>query len=203
MIGEYGWDHDVLYILEKNGKLHALIEWFFDYPLEETGPDQFRLPDYGLYSDESVVFHRDERGKVKDALAASVVLRRRLDGVDGQVFRIKPVRPLEVLRSQADAAQPPAEKGQFLEPDLAELTTLDPSIKLDIRYAGTNNFLGAPVYKKAMAVMQRPAARGAFACPSIACQGGLRPVDSRRLSALAGDQDLLGRRSRVGPDLRG
>ncbi len=35
LIGEYGWDHDVLYILEKDGKLHALIEWFFDYPLEE------------------------------------------------------------------------------------------------------------------------------------------------------------------------
>jgi D-alanyl-D-alanine dipeptidase len=159
LIGEYGWDHDVLYILEKNGKLHALIEWFFDYPLEETGPDHFRFPDFGLYSDESVVFHRDERGKVKDALAASVVFaRRRLDGVDGQVFRIKPVRPLEVLRAQADAAQPPAEKGEFLARDLVELTTLDPSIKLDIRYAGANNFLGAPVYKKAMAVMQRPAA---------------------------------------------
>src|SRR5262249_52161932 len=32
LIGEYGWDHNTLYILEKRGKLHALIEWFFSYP---------------------------------------------------------------------------------------------------------------------------------------------------------------------------
>jgi zinc D-Ala-D-Ala dipeptidase len=35
---------------------------------------------------------------------------------------------------------------------------LDPTIKLDIRYAGTNNFLGKPVYKEARAFLQRPAA---------------------------------------------
>ena len=35
LIGEYGWDHNTLFILEKDGKLHALIEWFFLYPLEE------------------------------------------------------------------------------------------------------------------------------------------------------------------------
>src|SRR4029079_596586 len=31
--GEYGWNHDILYIREKDGKLNALIEWFFEYPL--------------------------------------------------------------------------------------------------------------------------------------------------------------------------
>jgi D-alanyl-D-alanine dipeptidase len=35
---------------------------------------------------------------------------------------------------------------------------LDSTIKLDIRYAGTNNFLGKPVYKEARAFLQRPAA---------------------------------------------
>src|SRR6185312_9498548 len=52
LIGEYGWDHDVLYIAEKGGKLHALIEWFFSYPLEEIAPDVFRFPDSGLYDRE-------------------------------------------------------------------------------------------------------------------------------------------------------
>src|SRR5262249_831494 len=37
-------------------------------------------------------------------------------------------------------------------------TALDPSIKLDIRYATTNNFLGTPLYTSARAFMQRPAA---------------------------------------------
>src|SRR5689334_5468544 len=30
-VGEYGWDHDILYIREKEGGLSALIEWFFEY----------------------------------------------------------------------------------------------------------------------------------------------------------------------------
>jgi zinc D-Ala-D-Ala dipeptidase len=42
--------------------------------------------------------------------------------------------------------------------DLVEIVKLDPTIKLDIRYAGTNNFLGKPVYKEARAFLQRPAA---------------------------------------------
>ena len=48
--------------------------------------------------------------------------------------------------------------GGFRKADLVELSTLDPSIKLDIRYATTNNFLSTPVYSQARALLQRPAA---------------------------------------------
>lgn len=54
--------------------------------------------------------------------------------------------------------QPPTEAGAFRQPDLVEVVTLDPTIKLDIRYATKNNFLGRPVYKQARAFLQRPAA---------------------------------------------
>ncbi|WP_321476524.1 M15 family metallopeptidase [uncultured Paludibaculum sp.] len=73
-------------------------------------------------------------------------------------FRIEPVRPVAELRAQALRLQPPAETGDFLPTDLAELTALDVSIHLDIRYAGTRNFLGTPVYTQARAFLQRPAA---------------------------------------------
>ncbi|HEV2883941.1 MAG TPA: M15 family metallopeptidase [Pyrinomonadaceae bacterium] len=53
---------------------------------------------------------------------------------------------------------PPVETGTFRKPDLVELTKLDPTIKLDIRYATKNNFLGKKVYKQARAFLQRPAA---------------------------------------------
>lgn len=53
---------------------------------------------------------------------------------------------------------PPAEGGVVRAPDLVELTSLDPRIHLDIRYAGTNNFLRRPVYRQARAFLQRPAA---------------------------------------------
>ena len=55
-------------------------------------------------------------------------------------------------------AGPPREKGVFRKPDLVELAPLDPTIKLDIRYATPNNFVGRPVYTEARAFLQRPAA---------------------------------------------
>ena len=73
-------------------------------------------------------------------------------------FRITPLRQVEELRTEALKAQPPHEQGTFRKLDLVELVTLDPSIKLDIRYATANNFLGTPVYTQARAFLQRPAA---------------------------------------------
>ncbi|MEK6323732.1 MAG: M15 family metallopeptidase [Acidobacteriota bacterium] len=65
---------------------------------------------------------------------------------------------LLAIASAAFAQEPPKETGAFRKPDLVELTKLDRSIKLDIRYATSNNFLGRPVYKEARAFLQRPAA---------------------------------------------
>ena len=58
---------------------------------------------------------------------------------------------------------PPKDPSATRRPDLVELVKLDPTIKLDIRYAGTKNFLGKPVYKEARAFLQRPAAEGLVA----------------------------------------
>jgi D-alanyl-D-alanine dipeptidase len=53
---------------------------------------------------------------------------------------------------------PPREHGDFKTPDLAELVKVDPTIRLDVRYATTNNFMRRPVYRQARAFLQRPAA---------------------------------------------
>jgi D-alanyl-D-alanine dipeptidase len=73
-------------------------------------------------------------------------------------FHIEPVRPVSELLPVALAAKPPEESGEFRDADLVELVTLDPTIKLDIRYATTRNFLGTPLYSQARAFLQRPAA---------------------------------------------
>lgn len=75
-----------------------------------------------------------------------------------QQFHITPTRPVPELRAEALKATPPKETGDFRKPDLVELTKLDPSIKLDIHYASSNNFLGTPLYTQARAFMERPAA---------------------------------------------
>ena len=59
---------------------------------------------------------------------------------------------------RAFAQEPPKETGNFRKPELVELIKLDRTIKLDIRYATSNNFLGRPVYTEARAFLQRPAA---------------------------------------------
>jgi len=56
------------------------------------------------------------------------------------------------------AAKTPREAGNFKKSDLVELTKLDSSIRLDIRYATANNIAGQAVYKEARAFLQRPAA---------------------------------------------
>jgi D-alanyl-D-alanine dipeptidase len=53
---------------------------------------------------------------------------------------------------------PPVEAGPFRAPDLVELTVLEPGIRLDVKYARSDNFLGRPVYREARAFLQRPAA---------------------------------------------
>ncbi len=163
LIGEYGWDHNTLYILEKQGKLHALIEWFFLYPLEEISDDVFAFPDHGLYEGENLSFVRNDRGVGVEVDAAGVVFERRPVGLQEGTFRIEPVRPVSELREEAAAAQPPEEEGEFREPDLVDVATLDRAIKLDIRYASTNNFMGASFYTQPRAFLQRPAAEALLA----------------------------------------
>lgn len=160
LIGEYGWDHNTLFILERDGELRALIEWVFEYSLTELSRNEFAFPDGGgLYHGERIVFERAANGVATRAIAAGVGFERRSVGAPGgETFTIEPVRPVEELRVEALAAEPPAQSGGLLEPDLVELRDLDSSIRYDIRYATTNNFMQAVFYDEPRAVMQRPAA---------------------------------------------
>lgn len=53
---------------------------------------------------------------------------------------------------------PPVEPGPFRQADLVEIVKVDPTIRLDVRYATSNNFTGRPVYAQPRAFLQRPAA---------------------------------------------
>ncbi|MBM3981751.1 MAG: serine hydrolase [Planctomycetes bacterium] len=159
LIGEYGWEHLPLIIYERDGKLYALIEHTEIDELTEESENVFAFPkDRGMYHGEKLVFTRDKNGRATKVVAASVVMqRRKIDGDEGETFKIKPVKPLADIRKAALAAKPPEEKGEFLKPDLIDLATID-GVKFDIRYATHNNFLGTPFYTSAKAYMQKPAA---------------------------------------------
>jgi D-alanyl-D-alanine dipeptidase len=128
-VGEYDSATGVLFILEEDGRL-----WLVD-TARATGK---RVP----------------------WRAGDVVLKRRIVGPEAgsNQLRVTPVRSIEDVRRDALAASPPAEPPAARKPDLVELTGLDPTIRLEIRYATTNNFLGTRFYDEARAFMQRPAA---------------------------------------------
>jgi D-alanyl-D-alanine dipeptidase len=140
-------------ILERGGALIARFDSTHETKLVPDGPNRFRL------AGGTLRFRTDSRGRGTGVAARdSFWPRRALGPEEGSVFRIEPVRPIEELRREALAATPPLETGEFRATDLVELVTLDSTIKLDIRYAGTRNFLGTPLYSQARAFLQRPAA---------------------------------------------
>jgi D-alanyl-D-alanine dipeptidase len=158
LIGEYGWDLGKFYVLEDGGELKILTGWFDYEPLHPVSADLFQLPASGPHGAATVTFERDTTHAVTGVQIGGVGYPRRPFDAPGQVFHITPLKPVAELRREALASKPPAETGNFRKPDLVELNKLDPSIKLDIRYASDRNFLGSPLYLEARAYMQRPAA---------------------------------------------
>jgi D-alanyl-D-alanine dipeptidase len=159
LIGEYGPDDDILIIYEEEGRLSALFKRVEFYPVLEVSTNAFQFGDSGPRVAQQLIFTRDEHGRATQVELKHVVLKRRqIEPESGNQLRVKPLRPVPELMKEARAAQPPLENGDFRETDLVELTKLDPTIRLEIRYATTNNFLGTRFYSAARAFMQRPAA---------------------------------------------
>jgi D-alanyl-D-alanine dipeptidase len=98
------------------------------------------------------------------------------------------LRPVQELLAAARAAAPPAgagRNGEGGEPrsfELLDLRALGPTLRLDVRYATANNFLGTPVYPAAVAKLQVPAAHALERVRTkLAAQGlGLLVYDAYR-----------------------
>lgn len=160
LIGEYGPEREPLYVLERAGHLWALFGRGEASRLDEISLNVFRVATGGMQEKQQLVFKRDARGRAVNATVANVVYDRRQVGpTDGSgQLTVEPLRPVAELLKEAMLAAPPLESGDFQPSDLVEIVTLDPTIKLDIRYATTNNFLGSVFYAEARAFLQRPAA---------------------------------------------
>ncbi|MBL8752104.1 MAG: serine hydrolase, partial [Planctomycetes bacterium] len=162
LLGEYGWDHNVLVVYEDRGQLGVLIEWVVRDLPERIGPDRYRF-NPGMYTGDTLAFERDTAGKVTAAVVGGARFLRRPDPLPGG-FRIAPRAPIETLRSAAAKATPPVlastrVDGGFTASDLVPLAGLDAGLKFDLVYATANNFLGTAVYPAgARAMLQRPAA---------------------------------------------
>ena len=158
LIGEYGPDDDVWMVLEDDARLH-LWQGEAAYPLEESSPDEFLGRRLGDEAAERFLFTRGGDGRAAGfQRGGAYFVWREIGTMAGETFRIEPVRDVQELRVEALAALPPREEGVFRESELVDLTSLDPTIRLDMRYATTNNFMDAVFYEDARAFLQRPSA---------------------------------------------
>jgi len=136
LLGEYVHDSQTVIVLENEGKLFALLKGTSPTQMRELSTNAFSRNQLTL---DNIVYKRQPLGPERGATQ----------------LQVKPLRPVPVLLKEALAAQPPQETGDFLPADLVELTKLDPTIKLDIRYATTNNLFGTVFYSQPRAFLQR------------------------------------------------
>lgn len=160
LIGEYVHETETVIVLESDGRLCVLFNRHDLVPLREVASDLFEFDNSTSRKGEHILFSRDVRGRVTQVALGKVLFKRKPLGPEegANQLKVQPLRPVPTLIKEALTAQPPNETGDFLPTDLVELRRLDQTIKLDIRYATTNNLFGTVFYSQARAFMQRPAA---------------------------------------------
>lgn len=162
LVGEYGWDHNILFVYEDMGSLWLLMEWIEKNQLLQVKDDLFAFPENSrMYYGERLKFKRNAAGVATEVaiINGPVFKRREIGASNSETFRIEPLKPIEELRDIAFKAKPPKENQDFLSSDLVELKNIDKTINYDIRYASTNNFMSNKFYTRAEAYLQRPAAQ--------------------------------------------
>ncbi len=175
LLGQYGTSESVLTVYESEGRLFVDGHGLQQTPLVRARHGRYRA---GL---SAVAFERD-------GPETTIILNRK-ERLPRHDFGAEVVAAIQAkvradsasVRAEALAASPPVETGKRLA-ELVDLTTVDPRIRLDIRYATSNNFMGFPLYERAGAWMQRPAAEAlGRAQKALAAQGyGLLIHDAYR-----------------------
>lgn len=170
LIGEYGPDADIHLVFEDDGRL-IMRAGTVDATLTARADSSFVAIDASGDATR-VSFTRDASGRAARITVGRAALPRRALGPEsGNQLLVTPMRPMDELRREALAASPPAEAGPFRQSELVELVTLDPSIRLEIRYATSNNLFGTPFYSEPRAFLQRPAAEAL-----VRVSAALRPL---------------------------
>jgi D-alanyl-D-alanine dipeptidase len=154
-VGQYGAPEAVVTVYEQDGRLLAEGRGLHAAPPRFDGE--------ALVVGGERLARRDFGAEVEAGIRASV--------------RADPA----AVRAAALAATPPRE-GPKRPSELVDLATVDPSIRLDIRYAGANNFMGFPLYERPAAYLQKPAAEAlGRAAKTLKAQGyGLLIHDAYR-----------------------
>jgi len=154
LIGEYESEAGRLTVYEEGGRLLADGAGLAKARLQAIAPGRFETD-----RRQALVFEGDADGHPDAVSVGGHRLPRRDIGLETVAkIRAGVNGDPERLRRSALAASPPSEAEPKRPPDLVNLATIDPTIRFDIRYATADNFVGFPLYQRAEAYLQRPAA---------------------------------------------
>ena len=170
-LGEYSLDDKKIIVREAGGRLHIIFNPIvfdpevdgenaaapIDWPLSRIDTHKYTYSFSGTHA--TIQFQLDDNGQgARVLINGDKYERNYIEPRDGNTFKVSLDKPIEEYIADALAATPPVQNGDFLEPDLVDITSVIENVKLDVRYATDNNFLGAPTYSLAKSFTHRPAA---------------------------------------------
>lgn len=134
-------------------------------PGQSTGWHRHVAPTFGYFLSSTLEVEYAGQGRrifrTGDALVEAMTVSHNATNVGTETVRILVVsmtsqgKPFAV---NTEAPAMPAGLGGSRPSDLVELAEVAPDLRIDLRYAGTDNFAGRILYPVARARMQRPAA---------------------------------------------
>jgi D-alanyl-D-alanine dipeptidase/CubicO group peptidase (beta-lactamase class C family) len=173
LVGEYGPPYNHVRIYERDGDAYARVEWSQHQKLEHVAKDVYRFPTEGPYAREEVRFIRDERGVGAALSLSGLVLSRRDFGAEIEARSRANGRFVPELLAGARKMSPPPQPVGLRKPHLVEVDKVDPSTKLDVRYATGDNFMGHAFYDSSRFFLQKPAADALLRAHRKLAAGGL------------------------------
>lgn len=169
--GEFVFNDHKIIIRENAGKLEAVLDPIVYnprvdgdnpklpkiWPLSPIDKDKYTYTFKGTMA--NFIFQRDQNETINSLLVnQDQYLRQFIEPRNGNTFKVSLDKDISEYLKAALEAEPPQQEGDFREPDLIDITTVIDNVKLDVRYATTNNFLDVPTYSMAKSFLQRPAA---------------------------------------------
>jgi zinc D-Ala-D-Ala dipeptidase len=157
LIGEYG-SSESLTVYEANGQLFADGAALHQVPLRRLSAADYVLAGMPGQTGTHLQFELTPDKHVVAARLGNLRLPFRDIGQE-VVDKIRVGARSDATRLRAAALQetPPVAAAPR-QSDLVDLARVDSSLRFDIRYATSNNFMGFPLYERARAYLQRPAA---------------------------------------------
>lgn len=159
LLGYYRSEGANIIIRERDGRLELLYgvtenDYAFNqsnvYPLNKLRYSNYELV-IGNPRDRivkiDVKFERDKEGKgVTCIIDGKRYTRSFFLGENNNDFTVKSTAIVDILKQEAIAAKMPEQKAGLLTAELVNILSLDPTIKVEMKYATENNFLNMKMY---------------------------------------------------------